>query len=416
MIGIIIIAFSLFFSAFFSGSETGLITCNRIRVQISADKGSAAAKTLLRLLNNQEKTIVFILIGNNIANVTGAAVATAFLFRWLSFNPLQTTLIMTPLFLIFGEILPKALFVSNPEKLAMTVALPLEMISYILKPLTELFSYLTKILHKTFRRSARQGPTTLTKEELKMMVEMSKRNSDIPDDERLIVTRLFEFTEKVVREAMIPLVNVTALSLESSTVDVVRSMKRTGYSRIPVYRDRIDNMIGIVNADDLLISSETQKDISDLIRKAPYVPELQEVDRALTDFQKQGASFAFVVDEYGAVSGIITIEDLLEEVLGEIHDEYDPPAPSKLKQLQKNMWSADASIEIEALNEALPAKIIKGDYETLAGFLLSLIRRIPAPGEIIHSNPFTFTIIHSDEKRIKKVRILLAPSTERTAP
>lgn len=408
------IAIAILLSAFFSSSETAVISCNKIRLQHRAEKGNRAARHLQHMLINQNLLLILILIGNNLANVSGSAIANS-LFRQShgSYAPLITTLVMTPLYLVFGEIIPKSLAVNLADKLVIWFIYPLRVFRILFLPVSLLLNKLVESIPR-FTPTARGTGALPTKDELPVLLEISGSRDKVLDEEREIVSRTLELSEKLVREAMRPLIDVVAIPLDASVQQLASIFERTGLSKLPVFRDRIDNPIGIVAARDLLLTTGNAISIRSLIRKIGYVPETGRLHDLLSRFQAQGQDMAFVVNEYGATIGLITREDIIEEFLGEIQDEYDIAEQTPIRRIEEDQYEVDPRIEIEEFNVFFPYPLPRGEYETLSGYLLTTLHLIPLPGERIRIGKYIFTIIEADEQRIRNLHVRVEPDSDHT--
>ncbi len=405
------IVIALLFSAFFSGSESAIISVNRVRLQQKAEAGARAARLLMALLSRQDHLLITVLIGNNIVNVLLATLASGYL-RHISLGPLATTLIVTPLLIIFGEILPKTMFTKLADHVSLIIVYPLRAVGTLVYPLTAAFAALTRLITRRLKTAA-YAPVSISKEELKMLVTMDQHASDIPEDERRILERMFEFTEQTVRGVMTPLIDVQAVPATAPLTDAVQLMLTKGLSNIVVYQDRIDNPIGVVRAVDLVRTAQLPENVMGIVKQVPYLPVARQVDDVMSDLRNASTELAFVVNEYGAAIGLVTIEDILEEILGEIEDEYDIRRQAGIRLVAPDTWVAAGRLELEHVEDAIGYRVPKGNYETLAGFLLYLIKRIPAKGEQIAHEHLQFTILEADQRRIIKVKIQLAHTKER---
>jgi CBS domain containing-hemolysin-like protein len=255
-----------------------------------------------------------------------------------------------------------------------------------------------------FGAKGSHGIPFVTREELRLIFKMSRKGSDLTPEEVTMIDRLFDFAHKTVKETMVPLVEVVAVEDTATVKEVLELIDVKGHSRFPVYHERIDNIIGVINSFDLLDSSLSQGSLTSFIRTASYVPEVKPVDDLLIEMQKQRKHLSIVVDEYGGSVGIITIEDILEEIVGEIEDEYDPD--KKLyRKAGEGKYIVNARMEVDQMGELLPLTLPEGDYETLGGFLLEQFGHIPQPGEVFHFRNMTFTVLSSDERSIGRVEI-----------
>jgi CBS domain containing-hemolysin-like protein len=393
--------------AFFSGSEIALIAANPQKIRKSSNVSPSRIEMTLDLLKNRERVLATTLCGTNLSVVTNSILITSFLLSQLSEKgELYAVLLLTPLLLIFGEIIPKTLFQQHANSIALKVAYPILLASYVFYPLVYLVTKMTQYLFRLSGAKGSHGIPFVTREELRIIVKMSKKGSDLTPEEVTMIDRLFDFAHTTVKEAMVPLVDVIAVEDTATVKEVVELIDMKGHSRFPVYHERIDNIIGVINSFDLLDSSLSEGSLASFIRTVPYVPEVKPVDDLLIEMQKQRKHLSVVVDEYGGSVGIITIEDILEEIVGEIEDEYDPD--KKLyRKIGEGTYVVHSRMEVDQMRELLPLTLPEGDYETLGGFLLEQFGHIPQPGEFIHFRNMTFTVLSSDERSIGRVEIII---------
>jgi len=402
---IIIFFLCLSCEAFFSGSEIALIAANQKKIRKSPNISPSRIKMTLKLLKNRERILATTLCGTNLSVVTNSILITSlFLYHLSEKGEIYSILILAPILLIFGEIIPKTLFQQHATAIAPWVSYPVWLASYIFYPLVTLVTKLTHIiLLLTGSKKSRETPF-VTREELRLILKMSKKGSDLTTKESTMIDRIFDFSHTLVKEAMIPLIEVTAIEDKVTVKDAIAIISKKGYSRFPVFHERIDNIIGIINSFDLLDFSLSDQSIKPLIRPAPFVPESKAIDELLVEMQKKRNHLAIVVDEYGGTVGLITIEDILEEIVGEIKDEYD--IDKKLyRKIRRNTYLINARMEIDQIRELLSLSLPDGDFETLGGFLLEKFAHIPKPGETLKYQNLIFTIMSSDDRSIGEVRV-----------
>ncbi len=391
--------------AFFSGSEIALIAANPQKIRKSSQVSPSRIEMTLDLLKDRERILATTLCGTNLSVVTNSILITSFLLSQLSEKgELYAVILLTPLLLIFGEIIPKTLFQQHANSIALKVAYPIWLASYVFYPLVFLITKVTQYLFHLSGAKRSHGLPFVTREELRLIVKMSRKGSDLTPEEITMIDRLFDFAHTTVKEAMVPLVDVVAVEDTATVKEVVELIDIKGHSRFPVYQERIDNIIGVINSFDLLDSSLSESPIASFIRTVSYVPEVKPVDGLLVEMQKQRNHLSIVVDEYGGSVGIITIEDILEEIVGEIEDEYDPD--KKLyRRTGEGRYIVHSRMEVDQMCELFTITLPEGDYETLGGFLLEQFGHIPHPGEVLHFRNMTFTVLSSDERSIERVEI-----------
>ncbi len=406
-LNILIICCCITIQGFFSGAEMVLLSANRLRLRRRITQGSKGAALALEMINNPRWFLSSTSTGTNMFVII-SSVVTAVWFESLfaTYRELLTVVIIAPFLLMFGEIIPRTIFQQRATELAPRIAYPFCIASRIISPVTLLVFQISRLFYTTLGKEPLHRKDFSTREELELMLLAPGHGSDLKKKEKKLIKRVFHLARKRACDVMIPLVHVTAVPHTAAIIDVIKTVRRTGYSRIPVFKGRIDNIIGIVYAFDLLDVPDDTAVISRFIRKTPFVPELKRADELLLFMQKTGNSIAAVVDEYGGSTGIITIEDILEEVVGEISDEYDREV-KQLVKLGKNKFLASARIEIEELNERLGLDLPKEGYETAGGFLLKQMARIPQKGETLLHRGIKFTVAKSSSRSIHEIVISL---------
>ncbi len=399
---------------FFSGSEIALLAASPKKIKKSPGSRPGRTGLTLKLLQNRERMLATTLFGTNLSVVTNATLLTSFfLTLFPDHGELYAVLVLSPILLIFGEIIPKILFQQYANAIAPVVSYPIWLASCLFYPLVFLVTKISNFV--IYITGARKSPHIpfVTREELRLIVKMSKGGSDLTAEEVTMIERLFDFSRTVVKEAMIPLIDIATIEDTASVGEAIAFLEAKGYSRIPVYHERTDNLIGIINSFDLLESLPLDGSIRPLIRRAPYVPETKPLDGLLIEMQKKRNHLSIVVDEYGGTVGIITIEDILEEIVGEIQDEYDAEQPF-CRKAGRNKYIIRSRMEKGQLEEMFAITLPEGDFETVGGFLLDRLGHIPQPGEVLKYGTLTFTILSSDERSIGEVGItvdrLKAPS------
>ena len=395
----------LFLEAFSSGSEIALVAANTKKIRKAKHLSPQRIKITLKLLKNRERLLATTLCGTNLAVVTNSIMITSFFIALLGEKgELYAVLVLSPLLLIFGEIIQKTIFQQRATTIAPWISYPVWIASYLFYPLAALVTKITNLIFFFAGTKKPKETPFVTREELRLILNMSKRGSDLTTSEVTMIDRLFDFSRTVVKEAMIPLVEVTAVEDTTSVSEAIATIAQKGYSRLPIYHERIDNIVGIVSSFDLLDAQHDNQPITSLIRTIPYVPASKPIDELLIELQKKRTHLAIVVDEYGGTVGIITIEDILEEIVGEIQDEYDPHQ-RLYRKTGWNKYRINARMEIDQMREHLSLSLPEGDFETLGGFLLEQFGHIPKPGETITYQNYTFTIASADERSIGEVSV-----------
>ena len=403
---------------FFSGSELALINADPLLLQVKKAQGNKGAALLLYLLKKPHYLISTSLVGTNITVVTATAVVTMYFLD--NFGPageVYAVLIMTPMILIFGEMVPKTIFQNKANAWAPVIVYP-KFIFYILftpvaRPLGLLGDFILFIMSGGGKRPLERHPL-LSREEFKRMIlyDDVTHGGDLKREEKRMVSRIIDFGEDIVEDVMVPLIEVIALSNDTTVGDNVSMIEEEGFSRYPVYHERIDNIVGILNTFDVLCAADPKAGIGSLMRPAKFVPENMPIEALLQEMQHENVSMAVAVDEFGGAVGIITMEDIIEEIVGEIDDEYDEPGDTpSINRVSRNQFLMDARVEIDTVNEIYPGLVPEGDYATLSGLALEHFKRIPDVGErfTLDSTSLTVEIINTTDKAIQAVLLTIPP-------
>ena len=401
-----IILFCLMAEAFFSGSEIAFVAVDKIRVQHLAQSGSWAAQWVLRFIENPERIFCAMIFCHNLAFVTAVTLATSILIKLFGagLGDLLTLILVSPLLLVLGEIVPKSIFQERADWITFRAVYPIWLASVIfysiLFPLSKLIAFIQWLIGQ---HDLKPSPF-FTREELDMIVQMSGQETDVEPEEQIMIRKIFSFSDTAVREAMIPLVEVVAAEDTATVEEVIQKIAEKGFSRIPIYHQEIHNIIGIVKAHDLLKAQDRQTPIKDFIRPTYYVPEQKRIDDLLREMQQKRGHMAIIVDEYGGSIGLVTLEDLLEEIVGEIEDEYDP-SRQLFRRLADDSYIIDGRMEIDRINEELGLGLPKGDYETLGGFIINYLQAIPEIGHSFQYDNLSFLIRSATKTRVEEVKL-----------
>ncbi len=407
-ITITIILICIAFQAFFSGAEMIVLSANRIRLKRKAKSGSPAAALAVNIIDNPRWFLATTSTGTNMAVIISSVIA-ALYFETLfgHWGELVTIATMSPILLMFGEIIPRAVFQQRATEFATKFSPALWIMSRIFAPITFFIMMISRLFYPRAGKESHDTPSFVTRDELALLIRKTDKKSDVKVSEKKLIHQIFQLTKTSVDESMIPLVQVSALPVSATVAQATELMTRTGFSRVPVYSGRIDNLNGIIRSFDILDAQNPEDTIESLMKEVPYIPETKRADELLIYLKKTGNSMAIVVDEYGGAVGIITIEDLLEEVVGEIRDEYDK-VKTELIKYGDSSYVASARMEIDVVNDRLKIELPTGDYDTLGGFLLACVGKIPATGDVIVWNNIEFTIKNADKKTIHDVMIDLS--------
>ncbi len=400
-----VILFLLVMEAFFSGSEMAIVSCDKLKIRADSSAGTRGARLVEEMLERPERLLGTTLIGTNLAVVTNTILVTFLAIdRFHENGEYFAVLAVTPLVLFWGEILPKTLFREKADFLAPRVIYPLWAASRVFTPVLWFITAVPHLLPRVWSKAPDPGADILQRDDLKLLLRLPQDGTDMLKEERKMVDRLIELSGKKVDEVMIPLVDVVAVPEEATLEEAVRVMVEKGYSRLPVFRDRIVNIVGLLRHFDLLLQKDLAGGVRTSMRPVFYVPETKQVYELLMDMKRHGHSMAVAVDEYGGATGIITVEDILEEIVGEIEDEYDPKR-SLYTRIGPSTYLLDSRIEIDHMNERFQLDLPEGDYETLGGLLMSHIGRIPEEGEVLRLKNLVFTVERATPRSIEKVRL-----------
>ena len=391
--------------AFFSGSEMAMVSADREALQTRAAGGDYGAELSLTLLEREDRLLGTCLIGTNLTLVTATTLVAMVLGWWHVELGLGAALVYTPVALIFGETLSKTVFQFHATRLAPLVSRPLRVAQVVFMPALAVVGVWSTALDALLGRGKREP---VRREEIVDLLGDGGDGGEIDDEERRLIRNVFVLSETPVDEVMTPLVDLMAVPLDANVASATRIAGETGHSRLPVYEERIDNIVGLVHVRALLFEDDPEAPIAPMMEPVTFVPESKRVDDLLTEMRQRRDPLAVVVDEYGGSVGLVTIEDLLEEVIGEIRDERDAAEPDLL-QLSEREWRVPARTEMDDLADALDATFPEGDFETVAGLILSRAGRIPAVGETIKVGRYTFFIEEATERAVLSVRLLLPP-------
>lgn len=398
-----VIVITLILQGFFAGSEIALISCDKVKMKLLADSGSRGAKLVLVSFSQIERFLSTTLVGINLSLITSTIVLTFYIQdRFGTGAELYTVLILSPLIIIFGQVVPKAVFQKKRNTIILWAIYPLWAATKIFYPILIFVNIFTK---KLLTLIGSTENTYITREELINVIEGDTSTPTVDYKER-IIKRIFRFSETTVEEIMIPLIQVSALGEDTKIGDAINLIKETGHSRIPIFSERIDNITGMLHSFYLL-GADPNEAVKNYAHSPFYVPESKPVDELMDEMKEGKAGMAIVVDEYGGAVGVITLEDILEEVVGEIEDEYDKGI--KLwRKTREGEYLINPKIEIEMLNDDLGLGIPESDdYETLSGFLLSEVGSIPKTGDKIKHQNYVFTITKGTTRSIEEVKLTI---------
>ena len=391
---------------FFSAAEMAFIAANRLRLRHLAEDGHRVAAAYLEAFRNPARVLSTAMIGVTVAHIVASSAATFALMPHLGHATaaLVATLVLTPVMLVFGEIIPKAVAREWAPSLILKLYRPLVWMSALLAPFVAFSQAVFSLLLRLAGGRQPDVRQFVSREELKNLLQMEPGEANVTTQEAEMIDNIFDLGETTVREVMVPLVDVVMLPETASPMDAVAVIQQRGFSRLPIYSERETNVVGVVTAMDLLRRGDGVATVRELMRQPRFVPESKRIDDLLREMQKDRLHLAVVVDEYGGATGIVTLEDVVEQIVGDIEDEHDR-TPASVERLPDGSYWVAARTNIDELNEALDWTLPKRDYETIAGLVLSTLGRIPRTGEEFQVPGYTITVLEADTRRVIAVKI-----------
>ena len=415
MAGLIVaLAGCLVVQAFFAASEIALVSADDLKVRAGSEGGHERSRMLDELLANRDRLLALTLTGTNLATVVAAVLLTSFLHQIRPHLVYLAPFILTPITLVLGEWIPKLLTLGDPHAFALFATRPLRLLAAVLAPLLGAETVLSRLLRRLAGVPADAGSVFLSREDLaRLMRRRPGDASEQPPDailpaERLMISRIFRFSQADARKAMVPLVGVDAVPEETSLAAAIETVRREGFSRIPVFRRRITDIVGVVHVFDLLQAPDLSRPVSDVMRPVSYFPESMPLDEVLVAMQRTGENLAVIVDEYGGSAGILTLEDLIEEIVGNIEDEHDL-GEDLAKIVSPRVLSVIGRAPIAELNERFGLKLSEADeYATIGGLVVERLGHIPKPGEKLIEGDLTINVTRSDARAVRELMLTLA--------
>ncbi|HYB89839.1 MAG TPA: hemolysin family protein [Candidatus Binataceae bacterium] len=399
--------------AFFAASEIALVSADELKVRAESERGETQARLLDSLLSRRDRLLALTLSGTNLATVVAAVMLTWFLHQVRPTLSYLAPFILTPITLVVGESLPKLLTLEDPLAFARFAARPLRILAAIFSPVLAAQTMLSRALRKLAGVPADARSMFLSREDLVHLVHRRARSEEaqatdaILPAERQMISRIFRFSRADARKAMVPLVRVRAIPQETSLGDAIETVRRDGFTRIPVFRNRITDIIGIVHVFDLLEAPDLSRPVSEVMRPVSYFPESMPLDEVLLAMQRTAETMGVIVDEYGGSAGIITLEDLIEEIVGEIEDEREA-GEVLTRIINRRTVAVMGRAPIAELNDRFGLKLPEGDeYATIAGFVVERLGHIPQPGEQIKADDLTITVTRSDARAVRELLLQL---------
>ncbi len=408
---LVILVLLLSASAFFSSAETALMTSNKLRIRNLAENGDKRAEKVLEITANTDKMLSAILIGNNIVNLSASALSTTLTLKMFGSSLVGfATGILTFLILVFGEITPKNVASKNAENMALKYIGIISLLVIILTPVIYVVNKVAGIVISLFVKN-NDDNNMVTEDELRAMVEVSHEDGVIEKEEKKMIVNVVDFGDTVAGDIMLPRVDMVMVSVESSYEEILKIFREERYTRIPVYEESPDNVIGILNVKDfLLIEDKENFSVKEHLREPLYTYEYKKTSSLMVDMRKTGANIVIVLDEYGTTVGLITLEDMLEEIVGEIRDEFDADEDEGITKISETEYLIDGSTNLDDVNDRIGLELSSEEYESIGGIIMEKLGRLPVEGEVITFDNIILTVKKMDHARIEKVGLKLKPS------
>ena len=407
---IIILLILLALSAFFSSNETALMSVNKIRLRSLADEGNKRAAMALDILENQTpKLLSAILIGNNIVNISASSLATTLAYSFGGYMVSIVTVILTVLILIFGEITPKNYATINAERLTLRYIPVFKFLMTVMTPVIFIINLFSRGVMRLMRVDPDAASKAMTEEELRTIVDVSHEDGVIESDEKEMIYNVFDLGDATAKDIMVPRVHVTFADVESTYDELIEIFREDKFTRLPVYKDSQNNIVGIINMKDLLLYDKNEEFVIDrFLRKPHFTYETKSISDLLVEMKDSTFNIAIVLDEYGDMAGLITLEDILEEIVGEIHDEYDEKEDELVQKISDREYIIEGSMHLDDVNDHLNTELDSEDYDSLGGFIIEHLDRLPVAGdEVVTDDGIRLVVEKLDKNRIEKVHVYL---------
>ncbi len=405
----------LILSAFFSSAETALTTVNKVRVRTMAEDGDKRAIKILKMIENPTRMLSAILIGNNLVNIAMTAIATVFATRMLgSAGAGVATGVLTLLVLIFGEITPKNTAAIFSERVSFAYANLIYCWTVLMTPISFVINKVSRGLMRMFRVNPDQKTDTFTEDEIRSIVDESHEDGEIESEEKKMINNVFDLDDHFAKDVMVPRADMVFLSVDATYQETLDVYRENMFTRMPVYEGDHDNIIGLVNMRDLLLCEDIKKySVRNILREATFTHELKKTSELMSEMRENSISLEIVLDEYGSVAGLISLEDLLEEIVGEIRDEYDEEEKYQIQKISELEYVVEGSMKLEDLQDQMGLDIESEDYDSIGGVIIGLLGDLPEGGEEVETENHIRLVVESVEKnRIDSVHIYLPETTD----
>ncbi|MBQ8184253.1 MAG: HlyC/CorC family transporter [Lachnospiraceae bacterium] len=412
-LGILVVLLAL--SAFFSSAETALTTVNKIRIRTMMEEGNKKAKIVFKLIDEPSRMLSAILIGNNIVNIGMTSLATVLATEhFKSAGAGIATGIVTVVVLIFGEITPKNCATSFAERLALLYATPIYAWTRLITPVSILINGVSHGIMRMFGMKPDKKADTFTEIEIRSIVDESHEDGEIESEERKMINNVFDLDDHLAKDIMVPRVDMVCLEVGTTYEETLQVYKDCMFTRLPVYEDTTDNVVGIINVKDLLLYEDKESfRVEHILREAYFTHEHKKTSELMLEMRENSINLAIVLDEYGATAGLVTLEDLLEEIVGEIRDEYDQEEENLIQEISDQEYIVEGSTKLEDLNDQIGVNLYSEDYDSVGGIIIELLDRLPQAGEsVVTDSGIRLVVDEIDKNRIDKVHIYLPEEPE----
>lgn len=405
VIQLVIIVILIVLSAFFSSAETAFMSVNRIRIKTLAEQNNKKAAKILSILDNSGKMLSAILIGNNIVNIFASSLTTTLVTQIFGNAAVGVASgLLTLIILIFGEITPKTMATMHAEKITFAYANVIALIMFVFTPVIYIVNILANGLMKLIGVTNKASKNTMTEHEIRTIVEESYADGEIETEEKQMINNVFDFGDALAKDIMIPRIDVTMASIDSSYEDILKLFREHKYTRFPIYEESTDNVIGILNVKDIMLY-DTNKEfhLREIIREPYFTYEYKNIAKLFENLRNSSNNIAIVIDEYGSTVGIITMEDLIEEIVGEIRDEYDDDELDDIEKVNDIQYRLSGSAKLDDINDLLDTDLESDEYDSIGGYIIEKLDRFPEKGDRVESDDITLIVTATNNKRIHSV-------------
>ncbi len=413
-IQLLILLFLLALSGFFSSSETALTTVNKIRMRTLADAGDGRALFVLKVIGNPSKMLSAILIGNNIVNLYASSLSTMLATKlWGNEAVGLATGVLTLLILVFGEITPKTLSTISAETIALRFARIIYMLMVVLTPVIAVVNQLSFMVLRLLRVDPNKKAEGITEDELRTIVAVSHEEGVIESEEKKMINNVFDFGDSVAKDIMVPRIDMSFVDVNAAYPELMDQFREEKYTRFPVFEETTDNVIGVINIKDIFLGGDVEDfSVRKFLRQPLYTYEFKKVSELMLEMRKTDVNIVIVLDEYGATAGLITLEDMLEEIVGEIRDEYDGDEEELVRELGECEYVVEGSMKLDDLNDRLGLSLESEDYDSIGGLVIGYLDHLPEEGEDVTIGNVRLVVEHVEKNRIDKIHVYILESPE----